>query len=269
MLVWNSLKDISPRGWRMLARWTVFGTLGCTAVAVLMNLMLFGALGGTALSRAMVSGVLIPILLAGPLFFYLTLKLRELAIANHKLAELASTDSLTACLNRRAFASHIDAWLADPTAAAAWRSAGALLVIDADHFKKINDRFGHDQGDEALKLIAGSIRSVLRAGDLAGRLGGEEFAVFLPGATPENAAEVAERIRAVIEKARFEPNGCRCRLSVSVGVASFEEQSPSFSELFRLADERLYEAKNAGRNRIRLAHIADPCEPLPALAALH
>lgn len=264
----NSLNKISRRGWKMLAKWTLFGTAGCIVVAVLMNWLMFRSLGNAAFSRAMVSGVVIPIMLAGPLFFYLTLKLRELAIANHKLADAASTDFLTSCLNRGAFSSMVDAWLSATHPSAA-RIRGALLVIDADHFKTINDRFGHDQGDEALRIIAYSIKSALRAGDLVGRLGGEEFGVFLPGASAENAADVGERIRAIIEAASFSPNGRRCKLSVSVGIAAFQDQVP-FTDLYRIADERLYEAKNAGRNRIRLAHVADPDqEAPPRLSVLH
>lgn len=264
----GSLKNISRRGWKKLAQWTLFGTAGCIAVAVAMNWLLFRSLGDAALSRAMVSGVVIPIMLAGPLFFYLTLKLRELAVANHRLADVASTDFLTSCLNRGAFSSMVDAWLS-ATHPSAPRTRGALLVIDADHFKTINDRFGHDQGDEALRIIAFSIKSVLRAGDLVGRLGGEEFGVFLPGASAENAADIGERIRALIEAASFCPGGRKCKLSVSVGIAAFQDQAP-FTDLYRIADERLYEAKNAGRNRIRLAHVPlDEGEARPRLASLH
>jgi diguanylate cyclase len=248
----EKLKKMSRRGRWMLARWTCFGTLGCILVAVAVNLLVFRDLGPEAVKRAVLTGTLIPILLAGPLFFYLTLKMRELAIANHKLGVVASTDCLTECLNRGAFSSLVDAWLDGGNETR--RGKGGFLVIDADHFKAINDRFGHAQGDEALRIISGSIRSVLRGGDIVGRLGGEEFGVFLPGASPHNAAEIAERIRKSIQAASFKPNGKTCALTVSVGGATFEEQIP-FSELFRIADQRLYDAKNAGRNRIALTHV--------------
>ncbi len=133
--------------------------------------------------------------------------------------------------------------------------AGALLVIDADHFKAINDRFGHGQGDEALRIISRAIRNSVRGGDLVGRLGGEEFGVFLPGANEMNAADVAERIRRAIADAAFLPNGARCPLSVSVGGAVYEVRI-DFSDLFRVADQRLYEAKEAGRNRVQLSSAA-------------
>ena len=247
-------KRMSQRGMIKLAGWTFFGTLGCLAISLAYNWYSFRDFDDAALRQGLISATVLPIILAGPLFFYLTKKLRELAIANHKLAILAATDSLTACLNRGAFSARVDGWLTgmlEPDAP----ETGALLVIDADHFKKINDRHGHGQGDEALKIIANAIQSSVRSGDFVGRLGGEEFGVFLPGATPESAREVAERVRCSVGSTEFRPNGQSARLSVSVGCATFAKPI-GFSELFRVADERLYRAKNEGRNRVISTHVA-------------
>jgi hypothetical protein len=98
-----SHKGISVRGWLKLASWTVFGTLGCLAVSFGFNWLAFRGMGPEAMRQGLISATVLPILLAGPLFFFLTLKLRELAIVNHKLNDLASLDGLTGCLNRRAF----------------------------------------------------------------------------------------------------------------------------------------------------------------------
>lgn len=258
-------KRMSLRGKLKLASWTFFGTLGCLGISLFYNWAMFRHLGEEALRQALISATVLPVILAGPLFFYLTKKLRELAIANHKLAILAATDSLTACLNRGAFSARVDGWLAAPAEAGPDR--GALLVVDADHFKKINDRHGHDQGDQALKIIANAIQASVRSGDLVGRLGGEEFGVFLPGATPESAQDVAERVRFSVGSTAFQPNGKAAPLSVSVGCATFVKPV-DFSELFRVADERLYCAKNAGRNRVLMAHVGH--NEAPTLApALH
>jgi diguanylate cyclase (GGDEF)-like protein len=257
---------MSLRGMVKLASWTFFGTLGCLGISLLYNWMMFRDLGDEALRQGLISATVLPVILAGPLFFYLTKKLRELAIANHKLALLAATDSLTACLNRGAFSARVDGWLAASDEAGT-SASGALLVIDADHFKKINDTHGHDMGDEALKIIANAIQSSVRSGDLVGRLGGEEFGVFLPGASPESAQDVAERVRRSVDSTAFQPAGKRVPLSVSVGCATFVKPV-DFSELFRTADERLYCAKNTGRNRVLSAHIAH--NEMPTLApALH
>ena len=129
-------------------------------------------------------------------------------------------------------------------------------MIDADNFKAINDLFGHDAGDEALTIIARSIRAVLRAGDLVGRMGGEEFGVYLPGSDQRGTEIIAERIRRSVNLAVFAPDGRQRPLSVSIGGAVFEGPA-SFSDLFRIADQRLYGAKQTGRNRSAVVHVDD------------
>ncbi|WP_265517573.1 GGDEF domain-containing protein [Nitratireductor luteus] len=255
-----TLRGMSNKGRWKLASWTIIGTAGCVGVAIVINVMFFRAYGEEVLIRALLSAVVIPIILAGPLFFYLTLKLRELVIANYKLADAAAIDFLTKCLNRGAFSKRVEDWLTHRGDESASPS-GALLVIDADHFKKINDRFGHHEGDVALKAIADAIQSVVRKDDLVGRLGGEEFGVFLPGATERAAASVAERIRHAVSDVAFVPRSKECRLSVSVGCAAFDRKT-GFSELFRVADERLYEAKNAGRNCVVFGALGEAPQPI-------
>jgi diguanylate cyclase (GGDEF)-like protein len=142
------------------------------------------------------------------------------------------------------------------------RAQGALLIIDADNFKTVNDRYGHDRGDEALVKIASTIKSTLRSPDIVGRLGGEEFGVFLPGVGPDQAKLVAERIRQSVSSADFAPSGKPHQLSVSVGGAVFDGQLP-FAELFRLADQQLYVAKRDGRNRVSMS-LAPPGNALAA-----
>lgn len=260
-----SARNISQGGKVQFASWTVLGTLGCVGVSVAYNWLAFRGMDPEAFRQGLVSATVLPTILAGPLLFYLTLRLRDLAVANHKLGVMASTDGLTNCLNRGAFSKLVDSRLSDADAGDPGAS-GALLIIDADHFKTINDAFGHQQGDEALKLIARAIKSALRAGDLVGRLGGEEFGVFLPDAEAESAAFVAERIRSVVEDLRFAPDGKTRGLSVSVGCATFDRRI-GFAELFKLADARLYEAKNSGRNKVMSDSVAGrAAAPSPVLA---
>lgn len=243
------LSRISARSWLKLTQWTVFGTLGCVAICVGVNYVLFIGEPSDVFVKALVSATVLPTLLAGPLFFFLSLKLRELAIANHRLSELASIDSLTGCLNRGAFTRVVDEFLEikQPNQT----PAGALLVIDADHFKSINDRFGHHRGDEALMLVADTIRSRLSKGDRLGRLGGEEFGVFLQGVDLAEGSTVAEYIRQSISSLDFRVDGLRCKLSVSIGGAAFARHM-EFADLFRIADKQLYAAKNGGRDRIEM-----------------
>jgi diguanylate cyclase (GGDEF)-like protein len=201
------------------------------------------------LARAVLVDIFLPIGLAVPMLLFLTIKLRELAIAHSTLALHASTDSLTGVLNRGAFTALVEGYL---TEVRAEERRGALLVVDADNFKSINDSYGHAHGDEALKAIARAIKGMLRNVDLVGRIGGEEFGVFLRQADLVTAQAIAERIRTAIERIDFAPDGKRFRLSVSVGGAFFDGDI-TFSELFRIADQRLYGVKQSGRNRVDVA----------------
>lgn len=240
------------QSWSSVGRWTLFGTMACILVSVTFNALMFDDLGSTALQRSIVSAVVLPIVLGVPLFFYMSMRLRGLAITNLRLGLVARTDSLTACLNRGAFTSKVTALLAQR----APRAGGAMLMIDADNFKAINDLFGHDAGDEALTIIARSIRAVLNNGDLVGRMGGEEFGVYLPNIDQHGAETIAERIRRSVNLAVFAPDDQQRPLSVSIGGAVFEGPA-SFSDLFRIADQRLYGAKQTGRNRATVVHVAD------------
>ena len=243
--------DFSARGWGRVILWTTVGTIVCVAIAVYVDSFNFPNLDTDELTRALLVDIFLPIGLAVPMLAFLTTKLRELAIAHYQLAQHAATDSLTSVLNRGAFKALVDGYL---TQIRADELKGALLVVDADNFKSINDRFGHDRGDDALQIIAGSIKELLRGRDIVGRIGGEEFGVFLPGSSPIQAKQVAERIRKCIAEAEFIAEGTAWPLSVSVGGAVFERHLP-FNELFRIADQQLYAAKNSGRNRVLVAPV--------------
>jgi diguanylate cyclase (GGDEF)-like protein len=166
-----------------------------------------------------------------------------LAEAHARLTEKARHDDMTGMLNRQSFIEALETMRRKS-------EAGALLILDADHFKKVNDGYGHHAGDQALGAICGALARAVRAGDLVGRIGGEEFAVFLGGASEAEAAEVAERIRSEVERVIFNPGiGRNLRLTVSIGGASCRP-GMTLSDLMREADLRLYEAKRRGRNRV-------------------
>lgn len=256
--------DFSPTGWGRVFLWTALGTLGCVAVALFVDSFNFHNLNPAAVRWSITLDVLLPMALAVPILFFLLSKLRELAIAHELLRRHAATDNLTELLNRGAFTREVEEALADARFAEDGMR-GTLLVIDADNFKSINDTFGHEHGDAALRLIAKSVRSVLRSADLVGRIGGEEFAVYLPGTTLLIAEAVAERLRQAVHGAEFAPEGKPHQLTVSVGGAVFDRHLP-FAELFRLADQQLYAAKQNGRNCIAVASISH-YDTLPAAAA--
>jgi diguanylate cyclase len=245
---------VSPRAWRRVLMWTVLGPLICAAICVVFVWFNFRDLPPGDLRRVIITAFILPLIIAAPLFFLHSLKLRELAIANHKLNDLASLDSLTGCLNRRTFQARVEKWL--------HRSAeGAFLIMDADYFKAINDTYGHERGDEALRVIASAIRSAVRPVDICGRIGGEEFGVYLPNATVSIAVELAERLRAAVSAATFVPyHGAEnLRLTMSVGCA-VHSRATTYAELFAVADDELYVAKEQGRDRVRVATLEEGLE---------
>ena len=250
----GGLTDLSSVGWGRVVTVVLAGTLFSVAAAVLVDSYNFSNMNPSELARALTVDVGLPTLLAVPMLTFLMTKLRELAITKHHLTILASTDSLTAVLNRGAFKMIVDGYLAK-VQLAELPPDGTLLVVDVDHFKNINDALGHDQGDAALKLIAGAIKGAVREVDLVGRIGGEEFGVFLPNLMSTEAESVAERIRASVAATVLPSAGMTQPLSVSVGGASFSAYVP-FDELFRAADARMYTAKRAGRNRVVMPPVA-------------
>ncbi|MHB8173673.1 MAG: GGDEF domain-containing protein, partial [Nitrospirota bacterium] len=127
----------------------------------------------------------------------------------------------------------------------------ALLLFDIDHFKKINDSYGHPVGDAVLRKIATLLRETVRTVDVAARYGGEEFVALLINTDFKGASLMAERIRGNIEKSRFVLDGQRIPVTVSVGYAVFPEDAKEKSGLIERADQALYAAKNGGRNQCR------------------
>jgi diguanylate cyclase len=242
----QDLLDLSNRGRGRVLLITVLGTIGVVAMALLVVSYTTQFMTDSAKLLTFQAAWGLSLVMAIPTFYMFANALRRAAIAQHELAVLASQDSLTTCLNRGAFVTLVDAYLSQVNAQ---QVSGALLMVDADRFKSINDRFGHPAGDHALQMIATAIQSCVRSMDLVGRVGGEEFGVFLPRAEQKHAASIAERIRTEVEKISFAPRGRPEQLSVSIGGAFFEGRV-SFETLFASADSQLYDAKRRGRNRV-------------------
>lgn len=198
----------------------------------------------------MILATVIPILVSFPVAIILqreriklSLALEQLEEAHTELARTSRTDALTGLLNRGALMAAIRELQSEGR-------SGAMLMIDIDHFKTINDTYGHAAGDEALRRVATAIAEKARPTDLVGRLGGEEFAVFLPGCDGPTADSVAERIRQQISALRFTPRpGVDHLITASIGVAMGAPDG-TIEDLFLRADRSLYAAKNSGRNRV-------------------
>ena len=172
---------------------------------------------------------------------------KQLHQLSSELKALAETDSLTGLSNRRHFLQQANNELSRNQRL---HRTMALLVLDVDHFKEINDRFGHQIGDQALQAIAQSIQRIMRPYDVFGRIGGEEFAVLLPEASCQQTLEIAERLRSEVESIDGDQLGIGLRLTLSIGVTCSPTPTldTSLDQLMAKADRALYGAKAAGRN---------------------
>lgn len=186
----------------------------------------------------------------------LELQNKELQHTVHRLRRLAYVDRLTGLANRHGFELMLHSEIRRASRAGA---PLALLLCDVDHFKRLNDTFGHQTGDSVLGTLGGILSGYCRrAGDLGARYGGEEFALLLPGAAFQEAMGIAERLRRRVEGLSIQSaERVLGRITLSIGVTTFHSRTPcSPSELIRAADEALYRAKEAGRNRTRYQSIA-------------
>ncbi|MCF7498957.1 MULTISPECIES: GGDEF domain-containing protein [unclassified Pseudoalteromonas] len=163
------------------------------------------------------------------------------------LSDLANRDPLTGLLNRRAFLTISNNYLEQANNNLTELCA---LMIDIDFFKKVNDQYGHDTGDEALKWVANKIKSQLREGDLIARIGGEEFAVLLTNTSLQKGQILSERIRVAINSETFIHQQHEIKLSISVGIITHKSGSNNINELLAQADKGLYKAKSNGRNQV-------------------
>ncbi|MDD5044438.1 MAG: GGDEF domain-containing protein [Candidatus Omnitrophica bacterium] len=169
------------------------------------------------------------------------------AVLYKGIQELAITDSLTGALSRRYSAERL---IEEVDRSNRFKLEFCVLMADIDHFKKYNDQYGHLVGDAVLKEVVGIIKENLRHIDLVSRYGGEEFLMLLPETSKENGTLVAERIRAKIEAHKIYAYDETIQVTISIGVASFPEDSRDVQELTDKADWALYRCKNTGRNRV-------------------
>ena len=182
-------------------------------------------------------------------FVHVARDITEQKRLEERLRELATSDSLTGLANRRHF---LELARQELMRAERYGRDISLLIMDIDHFKRVNDTFGHEMGDRVLKAVADVSRESLRNIDILARVGGEEFAALLPHTALEQAASVAERVRlAVADKAVLAGRG-PLHVTISIGVSEAASSSLDLDSFLRCADEALYAAKRAGRNRVEI-----------------
>jgi diguanylate cyclase (GGDEF)-like protein len=171
----------------------------------------------------------------------------ELAKEAAALERLACLDGLTGLNNRRHFMALADMeW-------SRFKRYGrplAMLMMDIDFFKSVNDRYGHDVGDEVIKTVGNILQNHKRSSDIIGRIGGEEFALVLPEASAESASAAAERFRRLVGECSIDAGTERISVTLSIGVAASHDQTSGIAQMMKEADIALYEAKRSGRNRV-------------------
>jgi diguanylate cyclase (GGDEF)-like protein len=166
---------------------------------------------------------------------------------NTQLQDLASHDPLTRVFNARAYYGACDQQIHASQRA---NQPFSVLFVDLDHFKSINDNYGHAVGDDVLRTVAQTIRQTVRRSDITGRIGGEEFSVFLPNTEVRGAEQLAETLRQAIEAVHIEVDGVRLKVTASIGVAAKRFDQETMQAIQQHADEAMYEAKRGGRNRV-------------------
>jgi diguanylate cyclase (GGDEF)-like protein len=251
------LTPLRQRCSRAVARWGAWrSTLGLSASVSLLSLVFtysyIRALGYDTMGEAFYISLLVPLpmtLTTGWLVFSLVVALEQ---ARHVAHVQSITDSLTGLANRRHFV-HTAQQAMDLALRHQWPLA--LLILDIDHFKRVNDTHGHDAGDKVLVEVARRCSQCLRTTDLLARWGGEEFVVLLPNTPLEHAHQLAERMReAVGFSAQLYAQSDAVRVTVSIGAAGMAAGEPmTLDGLVQAADNALYDAKRAGRNQVSLA----------------
>ena len=244
----DSHKDRGSAAWCFSLAWLVLFSLFHAARAVV---VFMGAYEGDRLLpvHPMDSLLLMGIVIAN-IAMLSGLTWMHLERAQAALRHQAIHDPLTGLLNRGEFIARFER---EASRAARGGATYSLLMVDIDHFKRVNDAYGHPAGDQVLREIAARLTALLRPHDSIGRYGGEEFAVLVPDSGPEAARQVAERMRAAVQGTRFHLGGDTVEITISIGVASSSDRHAGWEALLAAADRALYEAKAAGRNRVILA----------------
>jgi len=249
------MSDDSPPGWRglLLRMGRARAVLAITALSVAVSLLVTATitltLGQPAqLLTDLLVATIVPLLVAPLVSGAAMGLLAEVETARRALREVAIRDGLTNLYNRRFFAARLGAEI---YRARREETPLALILIDVDHFKRINDAWGHATGDEVLCRVADTLMAFVRPYDLSARFGGEEFVALLPGTTLAEAAEVANRIRLAIQALSIPAlqAGQVPHVTASLGVASLGPHPDDGEGLLQRADQAMYEAKAAGRNR--------------------
>lgn len=241
-----------------------FVMLAMMAGAAFLSYFLVQDMNATAISEVVVNRVNIILALLGAATFFglaflypmirrefnradkLHSMAEDLSARSESLEHAALTDGLTGMQNRRYFDDALDEYLAEFSRI---KKPLGMMILDLDHFKNVNDTYGHDVGDEVLRRVAQCLQEFTRYHDIVARLGGEEFVIVAPNLSQENIVRLADRIRVAISDLTIATGNVSLKVTVSIGIAVWDSLE-SGEDFYRRADKKLYNAKRSGRNRV-------------------
>ncbi|BBB27557.1 GGDEF domain-containing protein [Amphritea japonica] len=207
------------------------------------------------IAKSLITLTLVLVIVFSLSFLIIRVAAKELNLAQVKLHKMATEDPLTGLKNRPVIIESVQEEISRNQRRQSSKTTYtfSLVMIDVDHFKSINDQYGHPVGDQALKKIAHTINSTIRAHDFIGRYGGEEFLLLLPDTDLNGAKPIAERVRKSVESISFLSGGKRIPLTISLGVTTVFADDSDYDQAIKDADRALYQAKDAGRNQVSVA----------------
>ncbi len=227
---------------------TLVLTVGAVIASIFLKIVIMYFLESRVRSADIIAAAVIPAIIAPAFTVYLFALVDRLSVAEKRLQRLVTVDDLTQVYNRRHFMETAEEAMVD---AARSGLALAVLMLDVDHFKRINDVHGHLAGDEVLRRLAGKCREAVGSSGIVARLGGEEFGFLLPRTGAADAVRFAERLRVAAESTPVDYDGVAISYTVCIGV-SISENATRLDDVLKAADKALYAAKAQGRNQVVL-----------------
>jgi len=239
------LKSVKTR--QQIIKITTLLSLAVILASLGLTLLFQYLTGNTPTYINLLPSIIAPLIIAPPIIYKFLDIIRQLHLAHELLQSMSQEDYLTGVFNRR----HLEETAAKEfSLGKRHKFPVSIMSMDIDHFKKINDTYGHLKGDDVLVELTQCVYEIIRKTDIFGRYGGEEFILFMPHTALEDAVMLAERIRQAVADRKFLPETLQLGVTISLGVAGVSPETDSLEALILNADLALYRAKQAGRNRV-------------------